>query len=172
MAATDETNEENLSPETVMTRFVAERGDIFEEFHLMARELPATVNLVRRTAGYVHFYENQTTADQDLSGPMRELIALCQLCAKGDDRFAPNHVRRLYRMGVTNRAMFEAAAVNAPPYPAEPILMIVPLQAGSAGDVMMRIVAQKMSENLGPQIVIEKMKSPLLRSRGRGQRTL
>lgn len=114
MAAADEINEGNLSPETVMARFVAERGDIFEEFHFMAREMPETVNLVRRTAGYVHYYENQTTADQELSGPMRELIALCQLCAQGDDRFAANHVRRLYRMGVTNRAMFEAAAGIAP----------------------------------------------------------
>jgi alkylhydroperoxidase/carboxymuconolactone decarboxylase family protein YurZ len=104
-------------PETadeIMQRFVAERGDLFEEFHLFAREAPETVNLVRRTAGYVHFYENQTAADQLLSGPMRELIATCQLCAKNDDRFAPNHVRRLYRMGVTNRILFEAGASIAP----------------------------------------------------------
>ena len=40
-------------------------------------------------------------------------------------------------------------------YPAKPILMLMPLQAGSAVDVMIRIVAQKMSENLGQQIVIE-----------------
>jgi len=31
----------------------------------------------------------------------------------------------------------------------------MPLQAGSAVDVMIRIVAQKMSENMGQQIVIE-----------------
>lgn len=48
-----------------------------------------------------------------------------------------------------------AVTVNAQTYPVKPILMIVPLQAGSAGDVMMRIVAQKMSENLGQQIVID-----------------
>jgi len=40
-------------------------------------------------------------------------------------------------------------------YPAKPLLMLMPLQAGSAVDVMIRIVAQKMSENLGQQIVIE-----------------
>jgi len=40
-------------------------------------------------------------------------------------------------------------------YPAKPILMLMPLQAGSAVDVMIRIVAQKMSENMGQQIVIE-----------------
>jgi tripartite-type tricarboxylate transporter receptor subunit TctC len=31
----------------------------------------------------------------------------------------------------------------------------MPLQAGSAVDVMIRIVAQKMSDNIGQQIVIE-----------------
>ena len=40
-------------------------------------------------------------------------------------------------------------------YPAKPILMLMPLQAGSAVDVMIRIVAQKMGENMGQQIVIE-----------------
>jgi tripartite-type tricarboxylate transporter receptor subunit TctC len=40
-------------------------------------------------------------------------------------------------------------------YPAKPILMLMPLQAGSAVDVMIRIVAQKMSESMGQQIVIE-----------------
>ena len=40
-------------------------------------------------------------------------------------------------------------------YPAKPILAVMPLQAGSAVDVMIRIVAQKMSEDLGQQIVIE-----------------
>src|SRR6202158_40915 len=48
-----------------------------------------------------------------------------------------------------------AAIVNAQTYPAKPIQMIVPLQAGSAGDVMMRIMAQKMSESLRQQIVID-----------------
>jgi len=43
----------------------------------------------------------------------------------------------------------------AQPYPAKPILMLMPLQAGSAVDVMIRIVAQKMSENMGQQIVVE-----------------
>src|SRR5947207_5174982 len=52
-----------------------------------------------------------------------------------------------------------ALAVSLPcaaqQYPAKPILMLMPLQAGSAVDVMIRIVAQKMGENLGQQIVIE-----------------
>jgi tripartite-type tricarboxylate transporter receptor subunit TctC len=46
-----------------------------------------------------------------------------------------------------------AAAAQA--YPAKPIRMIVPLAAASAVDNAARILAQKMSEGLGQQIVIE-----------------
>jgi len=54
-------------------------------------------------------------------------------------------------------AALAAAALPcaAQPYPAKPILAVMPLQAGSAVDVMIRIVAQKMSENMGQQIVVE-----------------
>ena len=99
--------------DAVMKSLIADRGDIFDEFHFMARERPETVNLLRSSNGYVHQYENQTTPRQQLSCQMRELIALCQLCAQGDDRFAANHVRRLYRLGVTNRVMLEAAEAYA-----------------------------------------------------------
>jgi tripartite-type tricarboxylate transporter receptor subunit TctC/predicted TIM-barrel fold metal-dependent hydrolase len=40
-------------------------------------------------------------------------------------------------------------------YPSKPILMIVPLQAGTAVDVVARTVAAKMSERLGQPIVVE-----------------
>ena len=40
-------------------------------------------------------------------------------------------------------------------YPKKPILMLVPLQAASAVDNAARLVAQKMSENMGQPIVIE-----------------
>jgi len=50
-----------------------------------------------------------------------------------------------------------AAAVPAAAqdYPAKPIQMLMPLQAGSAVDAMMRIVAERMSQNMGRQIVVE-----------------
>jgi tripartite-type tricarboxylate transporter receptor subunit TctC len=50
-----------------------------------------------------------------------------------------------------------AAAVPAAAqdYPAKPIQMLMPLQAGSAVDAMLRIVTERMSQNLGRQIVIE-----------------
>src|SRR3977135_1144408 len=52
-------------------------------------------------------------------------------------------------------ALALALPCSAQQYPAKPILMLMPLQAGSAVDVMIRIVAQKMGENIGQQIVIE-----------------
>jgi tripartite-type tricarboxylate transporter receptor subunit TctC len=50
-----------------------------------------------------------------------------------------------------------AAAVPAAAqdYPAKPIQMLMPLQAGSAVDAMLRIVTERMSQNMGRQIVIE-----------------
>jgi alkylhydroperoxidase/carboxymuconolactone decarboxylase family protein YurZ len=65
-------------------------------------------------AGYILRNDNQTTPDQELSTVMRELIATCYLSSKGDERFAANHVRRLYRLGVTDRVIFEAAEAIAP----------------------------------------------------------
>lgn len=48
-----------------------------------------------------------------------------------------------------------ACSAQAQPYPAKPIVMIVPLQAGTAVDVVARMIAPKMSERLGQPIVIE-----------------
>jgi len=48
-----------------------------------------------------------------------------------------------------------AAAAFAQPYPRKPIQMLIPLQAASAVDNAARLVAQRMSENMGQQIVIE-----------------
>lgn len=51
--------------------------------------------------------------------------------------------------------LFILSAAQAQDYPAKPLLFVMPLQAGSAVDVMVRIVANKMSDNLGKAIVIE-----------------
>ncbi len=52
-------------------------------------------------------------------------------------------------------AVFVGGPVQAQPYPAKVIQMIMPLQAGSSIDVGMRMVTQKMAENMGQQIVID-----------------
>jgi alkylhydroperoxidase/carboxymuconolactone decarboxylase family protein YurZ len=100
-------------PEEIIARVIANRGDIFEEFKLFIRAMPRAYQLNQKVAGYVHQYRTLGTADQVLSLPMRELIATAQLCAKGDDRFAPNHVRKLWRLGVTNQVIFEAGLAIA-----------------------------------------------------------
>ena len=107
------TTEQDMSPEAVIARAIARRGEIFDEFRLLATESPRTYDLISRTAGYMHHYKGSESAGQQLSGTMRELIALSQLAAKGDDRFAANHVRRLWERGVTNRIMLEAATAIA-----------------------------------------------------------
>lgn len=47
------------------------------------------------------------------------------------------------------------AAAMAQPYPAKSILVISPVQAGSAGDTTLRLVTQKMAQNLGQQLQVE-----------------
>ncbi len=42
-------------------------------------------------------------------------------------------------------------------YPSKPIQMISPVQAGSAGDTSLRILTQKMAENMGQTIVVENL---------------
>jgi tripartite-type tricarboxylate transporter receptor subunit TctC len=64
-------------------------------------------------------------------------------------------IRFLAGAGLAATLLAAALPCAAQPYPSKPILMLMPLQAGSAVDVMIRIVAQKMSENMGQQIVIE-----------------
>jgi len=57
--------------------------------------------------------------------------------------------------GIAALALMLGGHAAAQNYPNKSILMVVPLPTASATDVLMRIVAQKMGENLGQQIVIE-----------------
>jgi alkylhydroperoxidase/carboxymuconolactone decarboxylase family protein YurZ len=101
---------EDLSPEAILERATKARGDIFPEWKPVAYALPQTYDLINKTGSYLHQYHGQSADAQALSGPMRELIAIPALCAKGDIRHSANHVRRLYRMGITNKVLLEAAS--------------------------------------------------------------
>jgi tripartite-type tricarboxylate transporter receptor subunit TctC len=63
---------------------------------------------------------------------------------------------RFHRWFVSGLALclFTGAAGAQSSYPDKPIKMIIPLAAASAVDVAARIVTQKMSENMGQQIII------------------
>ena len=105
---------DDLTPEAVLARATKARGDIFPEWKPFARSLPKTYHLVNETVSYLHQYHGQAETAGRLSAQMRELIAIPALCSKGDLRHAPNHVRRAYRLGMTNRALFEGASAYAP----------------------------------------------------------
>src|SRR4051812_10670059 len=48
-----------------------------------------------------------------------------------------------------------ASSASSQPYPNKPVRLIVPYPAGGATDVVARLVAERMSEDLGQQIVVE-----------------
>ena len=104
---------EDLSPEAVLARATNARGDIFPEWKPLAHASSRTYDLINQTVSYLHQYHGQAESSEKLSRPMRELISIPALCAKGDLRHAPNHVRRAYREGLTNKVLFEGATAFA-----------------------------------------------------------
>jgi tripartite-type tricarboxylate transporter receptor subunit TctC len=52
-------------------------------------------------------------------------------------------------------AVFASAPAMAQPYPSRPITLIVPYAAGGSVDVVARVVADKLGEKLGQNVVIE-----------------
>lgn len=98
-----------LKPEAVLAEARQARGDIFPEWQVLAHAAPHTYHLVTRTGGYFHKYSGVGAEETQLSGQMRELIATPALCAKNDLRHSPNHIRRMYRMGMTNAVIMEGA---------------------------------------------------------------
>jgi tripartite-type tricarboxylate transporter receptor subunit TctC len=61
-------------------------------------------------------------------------------------------VRRILAAAVLVTA---ASLAHAQAYPSKPILIVLPLAAGSSFDVVLRLIAQKMSQSLGQPIVVE-----------------
>ena len=113
MSESGKQGEVDLSPEAVLARATAARGDIFPEWKTLVYASPVTYHLINQTVSYLHQYHGQQARTGQLSKQMRELIAIPALCAKGDLRHAPNHIRRMYREGLTNKALFEGAAAFA-----------------------------------------------------------
>ena len=62
---------------------------------------------------------------------------------------------RRWLLACTMATLLTGAALAQPAWPDRPIRVIEPLAAGSAVDVMVRIVAERMGEILGQRLVIE-----------------
>jgi tripartite-type tricarboxylate transporter receptor subunit TctC len=87
--------------------------------------------------------------------------------AGGSHNALPRRTRRkslkcIRQRGSLARALVSAAffsmclavgVSHAQPYPSKPIRIVVPFAAGSATDILARVVAQKMNESLGTTIV-------------------
>ena len=58
-------------------------------------------------------------------------------------------------LGAAWLAMGLTGQVSAQPYPNHPIKLLVPFTPGGGTDQLARIVAQKMSENMGQQIIVD-----------------
>ncbi|MCR6501226.1 tripartite tricarboxylate transporter substrate binding protein [Shinella sp. CPCC 101442] len=64
--------------------------------------------------------------------------------------------RTLIALGATALAALTLAApASAQQFPDRTITLVVPFAAGGSTDVVARIIAQKMSENIGQQIIVE-----------------
>lgn len=63
--------------------------------------------------------------------------------------------RRMFRIIAAIFLTFDAALAYAQGYPNKPIKIIVPFGAGGIADFTVRTVAQKMSESLGQQMIID-----------------
>lgn len=68
-------------------------------------------------------------------------------------------VRNLFAVCAGLILMVAAQSVGAQSYPTRHIRIIVPYSAGSATDALARVVAQKLSENLGQQVVVDNQPS-------------
>jgi alkylhydroperoxidase/carboxymuconolactone decarboxylase family protein YurZ len=113
MVSSKNDNKPGLTAEDVIEKAIAARGDVFPEWKLIAEASPETMAMVTNTGGYLHKYEGVGGEKQQLSVQMRELIATPAICGKSDLRHAPNHVRRMYRLGMTNKLILEGALAFA-----------------------------------------------------------
>jgi len=64
----------------------------------------------------------------------------------------------MHRIGIAFAATLltlAATAASAQPYPSKPIRLIVPYSTGSATDALARLTAQRLSETLGQQVIVD-----------------
>src|SRR6266404_2492168 len=68
-------------------------------------------------------------------------------------RTGSSGMKRILTIACLTAVMMTAAAAQT--YPSRPITMVVPFGAGGPTDALARILAQRMSQTLGQQVLIE-----------------
>src|SRR5580692_3597577 len=105
----------------------------------------------RRRLGARHQGNRGVQADHR-PGRRQEALAVVNLLKRKRTRSATVATAIVALAAITTGLQHRAAAAD---YPARPITLIVPYPAGGGNDVIARLVAAKMSQNLGRPIVIE-----------------
>src|SRR5215471_9130520 len=77
------------------------------------------------------------------------------VASRNSFRAGRGHIMRTWLFGVAFALAASGGAVTAQDWPTRPMTMIVPFTAGGPVDVAARVVAPRMSEILGQQIIIE-----------------
>ncbi|MBB6563749.1 tripartite-type tricarboxylate transporter receptor subunit TctC [Acidovorax soli] len=72
-----------------------------------------------------------------------------------DSRFPYRMPRRLVLAAALCATAFTAAAQDAGKFPSKPITVVVPQAAGGANDAIARVLAQRLSEQLGQPVVVD-----------------
>ena len=63
--------------------------------------------------------------------------------------------RGLLKMGLAAAAAVAVTAASAQGYPSRPVKIVVPFAAGGVADITARVLAQKMTEDFGQQVLVE-----------------
>ena len=80
-------------------------------------------------------------------------------------------MRTTIRILVWSAALLLASTCYSQTYPARPVRAVVPYAAGGPTDVIARVVAQKLSESLGQQFLVENLPGAGFFVSGRRRRT-
>ena len=82
---------------------------------------------------------------------------LIERFTQGDERMKPQSLKSILAHGIAALAISLAggSAVAADDFPNKPVRIIIPAAAGGSLDITTRLIAQKMTEKLGQQVIVE-----------------
>ena len=69
----------------------------------------------------------------------------------------PTHFREAYLAAVVLLSPGTASAQSASDYPAKPVRVLLGFAPGGATDILVRLMAQKLTENMGRSFVVESL---------------